>query len=69
MLSPEDKNRLSTIKVIRTTNNDYWMKILEIALEADPVRTKAVLSAIRSNDETIAAITREIADDNRQEKD
>lgn len=69
MLSPEDQHRLDTIKHIRGTNNDYWMALLEIALEVAPERTRVVLAAIRSNDQIIADITKEIADDNRQAQD
>lgn len=69
MLSPEDKQRLDAIRSIRKTNNDHWMGILELALEVAPERTKALLGAIRSNDEAIAAITNEIASDNRQTQD
>lgn len=70
MLSPEDQNRLDTIKHIRATNNDYWMALLEIALEMAPERTRVVLSAIQSNDQVITDLTREIAkNDYRQTQD
>lgn len=70
MLSPEDQNRLDTIKHIRATNNDYWMALLEIALEVAPERTRVVLSAIQSNDQVISDLTKEIANhDHSQTKD
>lgn len=69
MLSPDDTEKLRKIKTIRATNNDHWMELLAIALEADPERTKQVLSAIRSNDEAISMITRALADDHPKAKD
>ncbi len=41
---------IEKIKQARIKNNDLWVKLLEIALEANPEKTKIVLKEIRKND-------------------
>lgn len=55
------KMTIKKIRDIRTKNNVHWMKVLEIAMEADPVRTKKVLQAITDNDRAISALTEQLA--------
>lgn len=52
-----EEDMLDSVTQIRVRNNDLWMGILAIALEADPDRTKKLIRAIARND---AAITMEM---------
>lgn len=45
---------LTAIKDVRAKNNDLWMEILRIALEARPQETKNVLRQIKNNDKEIS---------------
>lgn len=51
---------LDIIKDIRIKNNDLWMDILRIALEARPEQTKMVLRQIKNNDKEISRNVGEI---------
>jgi len=44
------REHITKIKDIRTQTNDLWMEILQIAVDADPVRTMKLLARIRHND-------------------
>lgn len=52
---------ISKIGLIRSRNNDLWMKLLEIALETAPEETKAVLREINTNDRDISGLLAELA--------
>lgn len=56
-----NKDIIKRIRDIRYKNNIHWMRILEIALEAAPVRTKSVLQAISDNDRAITDLTEKLA--------
>lgn len=60
-MNDEDAKIVKRIKDIRAKNNTHWMRILEIALEFAPVRTKSVLQAISDNDRAIVDLTEELA--------
>ncbi len=60
------KAHLEVIREKRASNNDLWMKILEIALEEAPERTKLVLKAIRDRDLTISHCLGRIVDEDRK---
>lgn len=62
MASLRDRALITHITNIRTTNNVQWMTLLQIALNADPKRTKAVLQQINENDQQISELLRELAD-------
>lgn len=47
------RENIAKIKEIRVNTNDLWMEILQIAVEADPVRTMKVMARIRQNDAKI----------------
>lgn len=53
MRKRQSLDALATIKDIRIANNDLWMKILRIAVEARPKKTRAILQAIRTRDEMV----------------
>jgi len=54
------KTTITEIKNIRAGNNDLWMEILQIAIEADPIRTSKVLSRIKQNDTQVTEKTLEL---------
>lgn len=47
---------IGRISDIRVSNNRLWMKLLEIAMQADPDRTKAVLREINTNDRKVSTL-------------
>lgn len=53
---------IDKIEDARSDNNGLWMRILRIALRADPDETKRVLREINRNDKYIAARLGEIGD-------
>lgn len=52
---------IEKITAIRARNNDLWMRLLEIALEAAPDKTKAVLRDINENDRAVSGLLAELA--------
>lgn len=58
-----DIKNLGDISNIRAQNNIHWMAILAIALEADPVRTRAALRKINQCDEQISERLMDLAHD------
>jgi hypothetical protein len=54
------RKKLYKIKEIRARNNDLWMKILEIAINCAPTRTKMVLRNIRKADKKISKLLGEL---------
>lgn len=50
-----EEDLLDHITAIRVRNNDLWMGILSIALQADPVNTKRLMRTISKNDALIAS--------------
>jgi hypothetical protein len=57
-----NKDMLESITEIRVRNNDLWMRIMAIALEADPDSTKALIREIAINDSEVTVAMRGIAD-------
>lgn len=53
---------LEEIKAIRTRNNDLWMAIVERALQAEPITTKAILRDITANDRQISELIGKLVD-------
>jgi hypothetical protein len=51
---------IQRITEIRARNNDLWMSIAEIALDAAPEQTKAVMRQIADNDSAVNAMWREL---------
>lgn len=47
---------IGNIRRVRSRNNDLWMEILDIAMEAAPERTKDVIKRIRNNDRQITEL-------------
>lgn len=56
-----EQETIDLITAVRARNNDLWMRLLAIALEAAPDRTKAVLREINANDRTVSDLLRELA--------
>lgn len=52
---------LDRIHMIRMANNDLWMRLLAIALDAAPGETKSVLKSINENDAAISGLLKELA--------
>lgn len=44
---------LDDVKSIRARNNDLWMKIVAVALKADPIATKRLMRNIATNDRMV----------------
>lgn len=44
---------LDDVKSIRAKNNDLWMKIVAVALKADPITTKRLMRHIAANDSMV----------------
>ena len=57
-----DEDMLDYITEIRVRNNDLWMSIMAIALEANPKATKALIREIAINDSEVTVAMRGIAD-------
>ncbi len=49
------------ISDVRASNNRLWMKLLDIALRADPDRAKAVLREINANDKKVSTLLERLA--------
>lgn len=52
---------INRISIIRAVNNELWMQLLEIALEAAPEETKKVLRKINTHDSAVAGLLAELA--------
>lgn len=52
---------IGKISDYRVNNNRQWMKLLEIAMRADPDSTKLVLRAINKNDRKVSALVERLA--------
>jgi hypothetical protein len=61
MTTDKDPTALEEVKAIRVKNNDLWMRILEVALESNPERTKKIMRKINENDEKITAKFKEMS--------
>ena len=57
-----DGDLLESITDIRVRNNDLWMSIMAIALEANPKATKYLIRKIARNDSEITMEMRAISD-------
>lgn len=49
----QTKMAITQIERIRVRNNRLWMQLLRIAIEADPVRSREVVTKISKNDREI----------------
>jgi hypothetical protein len=56
-----DQQIVGAITTVRARNNDLWMRLLAIAIEAAPDKTKAVLREINENDREISGLLGELA--------
>jgi hypothetical protein len=56
-----DQEIIDRITTVRMTNNQLWMKLVEIALEHAPEQTRGVLRDIRSNDARISDLMKDLA--------
>jgi hypothetical protein len=56
-----DKVIIDRVRSIRSNNNGLWMRLLEIALESEPVKTKVVLKQINANDKAISDLVGKLA--------
>jgi len=52
---------IGKISDYRINNNRQWMKLLEIAVRADPESAKLVLRAINKNDRKVSALLEKLA--------
>ena len=52
---------IGKITSIRARNNDLWMRLLQIALEAAPDEAKEVLRQINENDRAVSGLLGELA--------
>lgn len=52
---------VAAISAARLENNTRWMRLLQIALDCDPERTKAELRHINANDQKISELLTELA--------
>lgn len=49
----QTKMAITQIERIRVRNNRLWMRLLRIAMDADPVRSREVVNKISDNDKEI----------------
>lgn len=47
---------IKQIQKIRSSNNIYWMKLLSLALEYAPEKSKKVIKEINKNDKAISKL-------------
>lgn len=47
---------IKQIQKIRSSNNIYWMKLLSLALEYAPKKSKKVIKEINKNDKAISKL-------------
>jgi hypothetical protein len=60
------KDVINVIEAVRIKNNGLWMRILRIALDSDPERTRQVLRDVRENDLLISRLTGELINEDSQ---
>jgi hypothetical protein len=60
-MNARDQEIIDKITQIRMKNNFPWMKVVEIALECAPDRTRQVLREIYVNDSDISGLLRDLA--------
>lgn len=60
-MNQKDTDTLDGISVIRMANNVLWMKLVEIALESAPEKTKRVLRQINENDRRVSDLLKDLA--------
>lgn len=60
MTKLQTKMAITKIEQIRVRNNRLWMRLLRIAMEADPDRSRAVIERISKNDREITKWLRRI---------
>lgn len=60
MTKLQTKTAIAHIERIRVRNNRLWMRLLRIAMEADPVRSREVINKISENDKEITKWLRRI---------
>jgi hypothetical protein len=60
-VNSRDQEIIDKITAIRMKNNFPWMKVVEIALEHAPEKTRAALREIYVNDSDISALLRDLA--------
>lgn len=59
----KSKTMIQKIKKIRRRNNELWMELLRIALDAAPVESRKVVAEINKNDMEISNTLKEFVDD------
>jgi hypothetical protein len=55
-MKKKSKHIVNQIQKIRAKNNIYWMKLLSIALEYAPEKSKRVIKDINKNDKAISKL-------------
>jgi|TARA_B110000459_G_C16385142_1_gene391644 hypothetical protein len=53
-MKKKSQNIINQIQKIRSKNNIYWMKLLSLALEYAPEKSKKVLREINKNDKKVS---------------
>ena len=66
IIADEEKNNnskeiLKQISNARKENNKNWMKILQLALESAPIKSKKVLKNINSQDKKISKLVEKLS--------
>jgi len=56
-------DKIDHISLIRTKNNNVWMRVLALALKAAPDETRALLREIIHNDQEVTRMMGEIANE------
>ena len=64
-MTPEDEALINDIEGIRSANNTNWMDIVRIAMQHDPVRTRATLKRIAAMDELIKDMTTQLSEEKK----
>jgi hypothetical protein len=62
MTERRDEEIINQIAKVRMANNIQWMRVLEIALQHAPDKTKCVLRNINSNDRIITDLLKDLAE-------
>ena len=55
-MKKNSKYIINQIQKVRSKNNIYWMKLLSLALEFAPVKSKKVIKEINKNDKKISKL-------------
>mgnify|MGYP001560571928 CR=1 FL=1 len=61
MIEARDREIIDRITFVRMRNNEHWMRIVEIALEHAPDKTKDVLRQINHNDRNVSDLLKDLA--------